>query len=483
MKIIRFLGVAAALLLLLALAAAAYVAATFDPNRYKSDIERYVRDSTGRTLELQGPVAMSLWPDIGIDVGRATLSDADRGGAFARMEGAHATIGIAPLLSRRIVIDGIAITGLQATVVRYADGRTSIDDLLRSQGEPSFVLDIGGLRLRESAIDVVDLAAERLVSLTGLDVTTGRIARGAPVRIELSGNARSDSPRFDARVTLKTVAAYDAVTQDWRLQEIAARLRGGVAEIRDAAVEASGRIVVNARTYDVRGESLRIAAKSAWEAGKADVRLAIPALRASDGRWSAEHVELQALLEAPRSRTEVSLEAPHSTGNSTLWKSAAVTLAIVHRGPQSNLEAQIAAALSSDLQTRHLDMTDLETRFTVQASALRMKRIAGELSGNASVDLVRQRAPLQLAGSVAESRIKAHLAVTPLIPPAVVCDIDVDRLDLDRYLPAASRAPAREQSLDLSALRPLRASGTVRIGLLTMSQVTVKNARLVLARD
>jgi len=483
MKPLRILVATAILLLLLALAAAAYFAVTFDPNRYKSDIERYVKNSTGRTLELEGPVAISLWPGIGISIGRATLSNANEDGAFARMGGAHVSFDILPLLSRRIVVDEMQITGLHATVVRYADGRTNVDDFLRSQAQPSFVLDIGGLRLRDGGIEVVDLATGRRVSLSGLDATTGRIARGAPLRIEVSGTARSDAPHLDAKLTLQTLAAYDTVTQEWALQDIAARMRGDAAGLRDAAVEMSGRIAVNARTHAVHAENLRVAAKSVFAPGKLGVELTIPALQASDERWSAQGVKLQASLEASRSTTEILLDAPHYTGSATLWKSAPVKLAITYRGPETHLVTQIAAAFSGDFRTGRIDMPDLTTTFDLETNVLRSKRIAGELSGTASIDLVQQDARVQLAGRVAESRIKARLDVAPLAPPAIVCDIDVDRLDLNRYLPAASRAPSRERLLDLSSLRPLRASGTVRVGALTISQVTVKNARLVLARD
>ena len=475
--------VLAAALLLLVLGAAAYVAATFDANAYKAQIERYIKARTGYTLELEGPVAMSLWPSIGIDAGRSSLSDTDHREVLARMKRAHASIRILPLFSRRIVIDEIAVTGLQVTIVRYANGRTNIDGLLRSQERQPYALDIGGLRLRDSAVDVRDDAAKRGISLSELDVTINRIARGAPMRIELSGTARSAAPSLDASIVLKTVAEYDAAAQDWSLQELTYRMHGNMAGIPNAAVEATGRIAVNARTYDVRADGLRIVTKATWDARTLDLKLELPALQVSEEHWSAERMTLQALLETPRGRTQIALDAPRCTGNGAHWKSEAVTLAILHRGEDANFEAQTAAALSGNLQSRRIDITNLKTRFAFDAAAVAMKHIAGELSGNAAFDLAQQRAHLKLAGSVAESKFAARVVMAPLVPPTIMCDIDVDRLDLDRYLPAASRAPARVQPLDLSMLEPLRMSGTVRVGRLTLSQVTMRNARLVLARD
>ena len=55
-------------LVLLALAAVAIFALTFDPNRYKDDVERLVKERTGRTLQLNGPLEMAFWPSLGTQV-------------------------------------------------------------------------------------------------------------------------------------------------------------------------------------------------------------------------------------------------------------------------------------------------------------------------------------------------------------------------------------------------------------------------------
>ena len=43
-------------LIILVVGAAAIFALTFDPNKYKGEVERIVKERTGRTLQLKGPL-------------------------------------------------------------------------------------------------------------------------------------------------------------------------------------------------------------------------------------------------------------------------------------------------------------------------------------------------------------------------------------------------------------------------------------------
>src|SRR3954471_13910157 len=77
MKAIRIsLYVIGGLVVLLVLAVAIF-AATFDPNRYKGEIERLVKDRTGRTLQLKGNLQVAVWPSLGANVNGVARSGGD----------------------------------------------------------------------------------------------------------------------------------------------------------------------------------------------------------------------------------------------------------------------------------------------------------------------------------------------------------------------------------------------------------------------
>jgi AsmA protein len=108
------------------------------------------------------------------------------------------------------------------------------------------------------------------------------------------------------------------------------------------------------------------------------------------------------------------------------------------------------------------------------------KSLSGELAGSASVDAVKQSGQANLAGKIADSNIKAKLGIAGFSPPGIHFDIDIDQLDLDRYMPQQSAGAQKkpEQPFDLSGLKSLHANGTLRIGSLKASGVKATNVRL-----
>ncbi|HYN53909.1 MAG TPA: AsmA family protein, partial [Methylotenera sp.] len=88
-----------------------------------------------------------------------------------------------------------------------------------------------------------------------------------------------------------------------------------------------------------------------------------------------------------------------------------------------------------------------------------------------------------------DSQIKGNLAISQFAKPLYTFDIDIDRLDVDRYMkvqatgaaPAASKAS--DKPLDLSALKALNADGSLRIGSLKYGKTKASNIRIDLKAD
>src|SRR5919204_6021233 len=130
MKAIRIsLYVIAGLVVLLVLAIGIF-AATFDPNRYKGEIERLVKERTGRTLALKGDLKVAVWPSLGADVNGVALSERDPKQQFLSLDSAHASVALLPLLHGSVIVDGIRVSGLKANIVKEKDGRFNFSDLM-----------------------------------------------------------------------------------------------------------------------------------------------------------------------------------------------------------------------------------------------------------------------------------------------------------------------------------------------------------------
>src|SRR2546427_11556487 len=74
-KPVKYLGLALGGVVALVVAGIVVFALTFDPNRYKDEIERMAMERTGRTLRLEGELKLVFFPSQGAGVGGVTLSE------------------------------------------------------------------------------------------------------------------------------------------------------------------------------------------------------------------------------------------------------------------------------------------------------------------------------------------------------------------------------------------------------------------------
>lgn len=85
-----------------------------------------------------------------------------------------------------------------------------------------------------------------------------------------------------------------------------------------------------------------------------------------------------------------------------------------------------------------------------------------------------------------DSRIKGSIGISHFAKPLYTFDIDIDQLDVDKYV-STSNAPANNKAsdkpLDLSALKALNADGSLRIGHLKYGKTNASNIRIDLKAD
>jgi AsmA protein len=149
--------------------------------------------------------------------------------------------------------------------------------------------------------------------------------------------------------------------------------------------------------------------------------------------------------------------------------------------PKLNLQAALKTRLKFD-PGRSANLDDIE--LDASGAAAGMSKLVMKLTGNAAVDIARERAQANLAGKLADSSIKARLDVAGFAKPVIRFDVDADQIDVDRYLPqqtAAGKPAAKQKKLekeepfDLSGLRALNAAGTLKIGSLKANNVKASN--------
>ena len=204
------------IVLVLIIAAVAVFAMTFDPNRYKGEIERIAREKTGRTLSIKGDIEMAFWPSLGAQVSGVSFSEKDAKEEFVSFDSAHASVKVMPLLSGQYVVDSVSLSGFKARIVKGKDGRFNFSDLTESaaakppvqaekKGEEKaapVVFDIGSVNIENAAVSYVDLQAGQEYTLEDLKLKTGRLAQNAEGKLEFATLAKRKAPPLQAKLAL-----------------------------------------------------------------------------------------------------------------------------------------------------------------------------------------------------------------------------------------------------------------------------------------
>jgi AsmA protein len=496
MKPLKYFLVGLVAVLIIAIAGVTYFVATFDANAYKPQIIELVKEKQQRTLRLDGDIKLSIFPSIGAEVGRVWLSEQNSEREFASMESARVSLKLFPLLSRNFVVDELTIRGLHATVVREKAGATNVDDLIGKQGpekpaeRQQVKFDIAHVALDNAAIEYRDDTAGTRYALSNLSLKTGRITPDVPTKVELKTAARSNKPKLDIVLDAKTKLTFNLDRQTYKLDDLALEVKGQAAEFTNLAAKASGSVAANLQSSEFSTDKLNVSGTGMREKEKLEFKLDAPRLSMTKDKASGEKIVIALTTTAAEGTTSINASLPGIEGTAKSFRSAAMTVDIDRKQRDQTIKAKIASPLTGNVEGKQFALPQLKANVSITGSKLPGQGVTGELTGNASVDGAKKRAQSNLAGKIGDSTIKARVAVSDFSPLALDFDIDVDQLDVERYTGAPQKAkggdkPAAaggakqpEEPIDVSALRDLRASGTLRIGALKTSKLKASNVRV-----
>ncbi len=416
------------------------VVATFNPNDYKPLIVKLVQEKKQRTLNIQGDIKLAFFPKIGADLGKVSLSERNSPEEFASVGNARVFLALFPLLKKQLVVDQIRIDGLRANLVRNPDGSTNIDDLLKKEEESTqFKFDIDSVKISNAALTLDDRQSGRKLGISGLDLSTGRIANGAPSNLDLGFLVQSGGGKTATQVKLSSGFLFDLDAKRYRLDSLKAR---------------------------VNGEGL-------------EVKLDAPRVDIAPDKASGESITLEADIARAGAKLHALLSMPGISGNAQALHIGEMKLDLDGVQGQNAFQGKLSTPVSGNLDTQRFDFPSLAASLTVKNPKFPGGQLSADLKGKGGLDVPNHNAAFILAGRLDESALQAKLGLTAFAPPAYTFDIALDKLDLDRYLPPGPKAGgSAEQPLDLSALKALNASGSLRIGDLKAANVKASNLRL-----
>ncbi|MES1924650.1 AsmA family protein [Salinisphaera sp. T31B1] len=462
------IGVVIALLVVAVLGLGA-LALWFDPNDYKSEIHAAIERQIGRSVDIQGDIELSVFPWLGVELGRVTVANAPGFGEqpMAEMAGAAISVKLLPLITRQIEVGTVSLDGLRLRLARNAAGRDNWTDITEhlsadqnsdpsdpeppnssedetaepapAGGEQGFrlsSLQIGAIEVHDAAVSWRDEQADSDYRIDGFNLETGRLSDGQPVRLEFSGDIKAPAHKVDAAFNLVTRIEPDVAEQFYRFSGLSLNLLA-------------------------TGEGVPAGRQQATLSGSGELDLA-------DGRLKLAGVSLQgAGLNITGNLDSVGLNAdPSYSGRVTVktFDPRAVMRELDIAAPAT----QKASALSS---------AGFDAQFNGTPSKIEFKQILATLDG---------------------SSLKGSAGIADFAQPSIGFDLGLDQLNVDDYLPPGSAEQARtdtppetgggdqqkDAEIDLSALDDLRLDGKLAVAALTAANIRVTDAKLtVKARD
>ncbi len=200
---------------------------------------------------------MSYFPKLGLESGKASLSQRRSAREFASIHKARVTIAWLPLLRGHLHIDSAEVEGLRAQIVRFKDGSTNVDDLARDVAAiESANVDLDSLRLSHATLQWNDELVWQRGSLHDLQIELGRLADG--VASPLVASARVDAPAagVDARLQLKGRLLFDVATGRIELARIDGLLEGRSLGIDNLALRVKGDVTALVRERSMSAENV-----------------------------------------------------------------------------------------------------------------------------------------------------------------------------------------------------------------------------------
>jgi len=467
----------ALVVVLLALGAAALHLA-INPDVFKPQIEQVVQRTTGLALHMEGPIRLSYFPWLGIEMGATTL-DGVKGfeqDPFLRVEGAVVKVRLAALLRGDLEPGAIQLKGLQLTLIKAPDGRTNWQALpirevtlekdqvlVRSDsGLTAFNYLVESFSLVDGSLVYEDRALGHTVRATNINAKTGRIVSGKASAIALSLKLDMDQPQVSVATSLtgkltmdpgELIFTFDQANLDLKAeaQNLPFKQLKGVGKADVTVHGQDGQVAVHniALSATVAGGMFSAKGETATLGGAFDFNTNAGALVFSD-------LVLEGLGLKTTGRIDGNLGKP-GVEPRFVWKFSTSAF-----NPKALL-ASLGISLSglpdgafSSLETQG------EAVFSPSALGLTVK-------------------PLRLDGQ----NIVFTATVTDFKKPAIHFDLSADALDVDRYL--TSQTPAKSSSKDAGAggetFKTAHVDGNINLGRLTLKGLALTNVHGKVSAD
>lgn len=499
-KIVKAIAIGLGAILLLIVALVAYLSLVFDPNQFKSQITQIVFEKKQRTLSIEGDIKLRFFPKVGVDLGKVSLSARNSTEIFAKLDSARVSLALMPLLRKQLVVDKIALRGLNLHFQRNEKGETNIDDLL-SKGASAddttqsqkMQFDVEGIEVTDAAIQVSDQQTQFMGALQRLNFNSGRLAENTPTTIRLSTQIiaqQKDAQATDVQLEVQTGLRFNLSEQDFGFDKLSLGLNGKVQGNTLKFNLNAPQLQMKAKDLALTLAGLEANLQTRIAQGAVDLRLNAPRIAMDKASASSDNITASMTLTGEQNLS-LKLNSGKITGSSKALSLDNIALDLERKQGAQLMKVNLTSALQADLEKLVFSLSKLKLNLQLHDPSLVQADIAIPLTGSLTADVKGQSIQTKLDGKIDQSQLNATLSINQFSAPQIAFNAVIDALNLDRYLPPAAPAakPAEtagkqktaapvDAPIDLSALKTLQVNGKISIGKLQAKNIKVTDLQL-----
>jgi AsmA protein len=526
---IRKLLIGVGVFVLLIAAVLTYLVATFDPNAYKGLAVDWMKTHRNRTLAITGPIKLSVFPRLAVQVSAVTLSEKGRADEFLSLDEAALSVDVLPLLRKQVVVDRISARGLRVNYQRGEKGASNIDDLMASdpatQPDPSasgpdLRFDVSSIQLDDLKLKLRDDQAKLTGEVTLKSLSTGRLADQVESPVKLNAQVALTAPAVQGELTGETQLTLAFADKGLRLRNMQLAWKGSApgaqavdATLRGALAFDGNKGTLQANAVELAGSAsvgtLKLASSTLsmdrFAYDPANKTLVLSKLRIKVGGTSSGQ-PLSLLLDWPELAVKGdSLTGSGLSGQVNLQGPTAIEASFKTAAPSGSFERIVVPKVESTLKGRSgprqlsgtlqatlllqpdkgaVALDGLNTQLQLQEPSLQPLNIVIQGEADASSQAAHWALKGRINNNPFTSDGSAILATTPLTLKVAA---RFETLDLNRLLPpstasasasgpATTSAPAGDTPVDLSPLRDLQGKFDVRVGQFAYQTYRVNDA-------
>lgn len=321
---------------------------------------------------------------------------------------------------------------------------------------------------------------------------TRQVIKVSGLKLDAKANRGKDS--FDVKLSAPRVQSSPEALSVEALTASATGTAGGMT-LTESSLKAPA-LRVNLGTDQIQVQGLALAAKGKLGADNLSINLSAPKLEVSGDKASGESVRLTAKLDGAERDADVTLKLSAVEGSAKALKIAALVLDVDAKQKDNAVKGTLSTPVLANLETKVIELPKLGAEFTVTSPSIPQKTVKVPLSGMVRADLGKERVAANIVTQFDESHIKAKLGMTQFGSPAYDFDIDIEKLNLDKYAPPKQKSapeskPAEpatpapkpkekeaEKPIDFSPLKALNLDGRVKIGDLVANNIKATSVRV-----